>query len=438
MAREHNAFKLGLFTIIVVSVFFGVLMWISKGVEGDMKPLVIRFKPTTVMPPLAKGSSIFVGGQKVGKVHSSALISDTSAEVDKPSYFVQVEAEIRSDITLRADCSAFAEVPPLGGDGIIKIDIGKADELFRGDVLVGSDAVGFAAILASMQAELNAADPSSLMGQLKMQLDPDSAASLMAKLHQSLADVNSMTASLSHELTPAEKATLISKFHEIADNVAEATGSLRREFDSTKPNVTVAKLHMAMDAINSGLTVLTRVLATGESPITNTLLNVEATSEHLRDETDAEMPASLMAHLKETSILINTALADINTVTKTTRDVLVLNRENINRMLVNFKESSDHIKTGLKYVLRNPWRLINAPTPAELQQQVLFDAARSFSEAASRIDDASAQLRALAELHDGKIPIDDPDLKRIQADLTKSAELYERAEAEVWKQLGGK
>lgn len=436
MANHKNEFKLGVFTISVVVIFVSVLLWIAKGVEGDMKAIHIRFKPTPVMPPLAEGSLIYVGGQKVGKVKTSALVRVDDPSSTAPDYFVEVDAEIRQDIVLREDCVAFAEGPPLGGDGIIKIDLGKSDKPYSGAIIEGAEPGGFAAILSSMQSELDGGHEGSLLWQIKAQLDPEATASIMAKLHQSLTDINTMTASLAKEMTPAERATIMAKFHEIADNINETTAELKREFDSNRPNVMIAKLHTAMDAINDGLVVLSRVLTNGEAPITNTLLNVEATSAHLSDETDPEKPASLMAHLKETEELINQSLKDINEVTKTTRDVFTLNRENINRMLVNFKESSDHIKTGLKYVLRNPWRLINAPSPTELQQQAIFDAARSFSEAASRIDDATAQLRALAELHDGHIPGDDPDLARIRADLERSVDLYRKAEEEVWKQLG--
>ncbi|MBX3395006.1 MAG: hypothetical protein KF841_06525 [Phycisphaerae bacterium] len=438
MAKERNAFKLGVFTIIVVVVAVVVLILVSKGVSGRMSTIFVRFEPTTIMPSLAPGSFVLVGGQKVGRVDATSLVRDPGSDESKPTYFVEAKISLRADIRLRADCSAFAEGPPLGGDGIVKIDLGRSDKLFEGEFIAGAEPGGFAALLASVQSEFDSTNPASLLGQLKMQLDPEAATSLIAKLHQSLADINSMTASLANELTVSERATVLSKLHLVADNIAEMTGSLRREFDPSRPNVTLAKLHMAMDGINDGLTVIKRILASGEEPITKTLANVETMSDHFRAETDPELPSSLMAHLKQTSELINASVMDINTVTKATRDVMVLNRENLNRTLINLKESSDHIKTGLKYVLRNPWKLFNPPSLAELRQQSLFDAARSFSEAASRIDGATAQLRALAELHNGQIPLDDPDLARIQADLKESAEIYDRAEAEVWKQLGGR
>ncbi|HWL93464.1 MAG TPA: hypothetical protein VNT79_08000 [Phycisphaerae bacterium] len=438
MRKERNAFKLGLFTIVVVAVFVSVLLWISKGLKGEMKPIAIRFAPSPVMPGLSEGSAILIGGQKIGRVITSSLVPTDDPDASAPDYQVEVRGEMRSDIVLRADCSAFAEGPPLGGDGLVKINLGESEEVFTGAYIKGTDPGGFAAILASLQGELSGTDPNSLIGQLRIQLDPEAAESLMAKLHTSLGDINAMTASLAHELTPEQRATLLAKFHEVLDNVSITTSSLRREFDPTRSDVTLSKLHAAMDAINDSLGILTRILATGEAPIANTLTSVETMSANIRDETDPERPESLLARLKETSRLVKVALEDVNTITKTTRDVMVLNRENINRMLMNLKESSDHIKTGLKYVLRNPWRLMNAPTQTEQQQQAIMDAARSFAEAAARIDDATAQLRALAELHEGGIPLDDPDLARIQADLKKSAELYEKAEQEVWRQLGTK
>jgi len=65
-------------------------------------------------------------------------------------------------------------------------------------------------------------------------------------------------------------------------------------------------------------------------------------------------------------------------------------------------------------------RLLNEPKPAEAKQQAIFDAARNFAEAATRIDDAASQLRALSDQHNGEIPSDSADLARLQADLKQT------------------
>jgi uncharacterized coiled-coil protein SlyX len=259
--------------------------------------------------------------------------------------------------------------------------------------------------------------------------------SLMAKLLRSLDDVNAMTASLSTELQPEHKASILAKVHGIMDSVNLMTATLRGEMDLEHRDAMLSKFHLAMDSVNEGLAALTRLLTTTEPMLTQSVANVERTTANLASEIDASRPESLIAHLHETSAQVNRTLEDINEITSTTRDVVVLNRENLNRLLINFKESSDHLKTGLKYVLMHPWRLLNQPSREESRQQAIFDAARSFAEAATRLDDTAAQLRALAELNGGTLPADTPELARIEADLRDTREKYREAEKQLWNQL---
>ncbi|MCG8405577.1 MAG: hypothetical protein MI923_10310 [Phycisphaerales bacterium] len=436
MTKPRNTLKIGSFTILVVILFFMVLVWISKGVGGDMQTVVIHFEPSPSMPTIVPGSAVLVGGQKVGQVVEAglALVGDDG---DPNDIHVLVKAEVLASLKLRTDCAAVAEGPPLGGDGLVKLNLGKAADPFDGDYIKGAEPGGLGAIVSALQGELNGDDPDSLLGKIKLQLDPKDQETILGKIHESLSHVNAMTESMAKELGPGEGATLLAKLHEIVDNINRTTGQLRRELDAGEPQVLLQKAHLAMDAINDGIDSVSRILKTGEVPITNALVNIEKTTANIAIETDSSRADSLLAHLKTTNEQIGTAVKDVNTITSTMRDVVVLNRDNINRLLVNFKEASDHVKTGVKYVLRHPWRLLNAPTAQEMKQQAVFDAARSFSEAATRIDDASSQLRALAELHDGVIPNNDPDLEKIRADLLRTHQQYKKAEAELWKLLGG-
>ncbi len=446
MSKQRHTLTVGVVTLVVVLTIFLILIWISRRVGGDMRELTVRFKSTPAMPSLVPGSPVLVGGQRVGRIVRASLephVPQPSADgpSDKaapacPAYDVIVHAEIRSDLILRSDCQVVAEGPPLGGDGIVKIDLGATgDGLPPDSVIDGADPGGFGAILSTLQAEFDGTNPGSLLGQIKAQLDPDGTASLMAKLLQSMSDINTLTAALSKELGDAEKETLLAKIHAIADNINMATGALRAEFDTQKPTVLLSKIHLALDSVNDDLATISSVLKTNEPIINRTFQHVETTTENIARETDATKSDSLMAYFKKAGTQLNAALDDINVVTGTPRQVVVLNRENINKLLANFKEASDHIKTGVKYVVRHPWRLLNEPPATEMKQQAIFDAARSFAEAAGQIDDAAAQLRALAEIHQGAIPADSPDLARIQADLKRTQEKYAQAERELWQQL---
>lgn len=433
--QRRNEFMVGVFTIIVVALFVTILIWIGKAAPAGQQRITIRFKPTPIMPPIKENAQVIVGGQPVGKVVSAALIRE-DGPADENAFFVEVVADIREDLVLRADCAAVPEAPALGGDALIKLDLGTKPTVFAGGIIDGSDPAGFAGVMASVQSELDANNPKGLLWAIKLQLDPDAENSILGKINTSLEDVNSVTSSLALEMTPGEGRTLIDKVQRVADNINAVTGSLRQQFDDGEPDVLLTKLHFAIDSINGSLETVARVLATSETPITRTLANVEETSVHIAEQTDPDRPDSLMSEFRAAGVKINASLADMNTVTKTTRDVMVLNRENINRMLVNFKESSDHIKTGVKYVLRNPWRLLNPPDPNEIKEQAILDAARSFAEAATSLDDATAQLKALAELHNGTIPFNDPDLEQLRAELKTTQEKYQQAEAKLWAEFG--
>ncbi len=439
MAADRNALKVGAVTIAVAVAFFMILIWISQGVSGSMSRIAVRFESSPAMPTLSPGSTVLVGGQKVGKITAATLnpyeVQDAATNKKVTRYYVWVEADIRDDLKLMSDCEAIAEGPPLGGDGILKINLGVSPQPFTADYIDGAQPAGFAAILASLQSEFDGANPTSLLGQIKSQLDPQADTSLIAKFLKSADDINAMTTALGNQLGSDEKTMLLGKIHAIVDNINVMTASLRTETDGASRQALLGKIHLTIDSLNEGLGSVSRVLTTNEPTLDRSLKNIADMTDNLAGETDASRPDSLMAELKKTGVMISKTVDDVHTMTSTTREIVVINRENIDRMLVNFKEASDHIKNGMKYVLRHPWRLFNEPKQTEIKQLAIFDAARSFAEAATRIDDASAQLRALADLHDGAIPADAPELDRIKADLAQSREKYKKAEDELWRQL---
>jgi uncharacterized protein YPO0396 len=115
--------------------------------------------------------------------------------------------------------------------------------------------------------------------------------------------------------------------------------------------------------------------------------------------------------------------------------VVVLNEDRLNQLMLNLNETAVHLKSAGKDLRRNPWRLFYRPSLEETKQLNIFDAAREFAEAASRLDDSATQLSALMKSHDGTVPADDPDLAKIRERLKQTFEDYTRAEEALWKQL---
>jgi len=450
MAAPRNAFKVGVMSVICVTLAFAILIWIGKGIGGDTRILTIRFKCDPNMPTLSPGSAVLVGGQRVGRVITAVVRRNEEAGPKPPpseAYEVIVEAEVRADIDLRRDAQVFAEGPPLGGDGLIKIDLGTDEGILDSTAVVkGSQPAGFSAILASLQSELDTTDVNSLLYRVKYQLDPGMRDSLMNRLLVSMEDLNRMTASLRLEMSATERDSLVAKLRGALNNVETATGSLADQMNPERPGGLLGKVHGAVDTVGGSLTTVSRIVASTETPVNETLTHVASTArkldtqvmENIARQTDPDNVEGLVSRVNTAAARLNDSLADIKYVTGATREVLVLNRDNINKMLMNFKETSEHIKGAAKYVLERPWRVFNAPSKTEDRQHVLFDATRNFAEAANRLDDATIQLKALAELHDGRIPADNSDLVRIRKDLEATRAKFQQAEQQLWRELNVK
>ena len=445
MASRANAFQVGIMTLVVAFATFGILIAISQAVGGDMRELRIRFKSDPAMPTITEGSAVLVGGQVVGRVIEAHLeTQDEAAGEKRNERMIRVRAEIREGVVLRKDCRVFAEGPPLGGDGVIKIDLGDDAEAFDGAYVMGADPGGFGALLSSFRDELDDSNPKSLLGQIKTQLDASEPHSILFKVHQSLDDLNTIIRLVGREADANNDEALLASVHTILNNLNQTTAALREELQSGKPDMLLGKVNLALSALNGGLETARRMLEDNEAPVGRTVRHVESTAEKLDNriaeniarQTDPRFADGLIAKLNSAATELDASLADIHVITSTTREVVVLNRENINKLLMNFKETSDHLKSASKFILQRPWRLFNAPDKTETRQHAIFDAARNFAEAATRLDDATAQLRALAELHDGRIPGDSPDLARVRTMLTNSREKFGQAEAELWRQLG--
>ena len=129
------------------------------------------------------------------------------------------------------------------------------------------------------------------------------------------------------------------------------------------------------------------------------------------------------------------SLDDLSIITANTREVVVLNKEQLNRTLANLKEASDHMKAAGKEIRANPWRLLYQPTLAEAESANVLGSARAFSEAAARLDDAIVRLQALSQATPATQPANDQQLAEIRDQLKRTFDDFNKAEKALWENL---
>jgi hypothetical protein len=447
MPSDRNNFLLGLALTAMGCIFFVVLIALADISLASREEIIIRFTEDDTLPELKVGGLVKCGPMTVGEITGVAMKQEMDETVSpaKPRLSFYVSAMVNEAVSLRADCKIVAEMPLLGGSGTLTIkDIGISEE--RADAktpIIGKQAGSFAAITQSLFDQLDESREDSLITALKTQLDAKDANSLLAKLLSSMDDLNAMTASLRRELDPTEKDVLIAKLNGILDTVGEVTGLLKAELDSGEPKAMATKIHTALDSVNQGLGTMVTMLDENRQPLTETIASVQASAKIIETEIlaaiaeqlDVNNAASLIAKVHVGVDRLNTSLNDINDLTSAATEVIVLNKDKLTKLIDNFKETSDHLKGASKDVRRNPWRLLYRPTLAETKQLDIFDAARAFAEAATQLDDAVVQLKAISESQQGAIRSDDPMLLQVRERLQQTMDHFSQAESSLWEQL---
>lgn len=443
MAAERNAFKLGLTMIVFLVLLVGVLVFLAP-TGGDMT-VHVRFPHDRLTTVLKPGGMVRCGGKTVGGIRSVDLQEHSDAHApDRPGFYSVVTIRVDSGLGLRHDCRIIPVAPLLGEGGqLIVQDRGNGEVVHDGEQVEGHPCADLAALMQTFSEQMDPEDPASLLAMIRTQIDPANAQSLVGKIHQSLDDINAMTQSISGELDAGQKTALLAKLHAIMDYVNDTTRMLRDQMDPRAEQTLAARLHQTLDTLHQGLETTVAMLQENREPITRTIAHVHKTSEILEEQIAARIAAqldvsdaaSLLAKVHASIDRLGGSLEHLDTITVAAEEMVVLNREQIDRMVANFKETSDHLNAAAKEIRSSPWRLLYQPPPEELAEANILASARTFSEAAARLDAASARLTAFETVYRDRTPAQDAELLKIREALQQTFEDFTAAEKALWDRL---
>lgn len=445
MPKSTNTFKLGLATLLFVALFVAVLLFIGGRTGGGGLKFVVRFAASDLGARLKAGGEIECGGQVVGTIRSITM-REVSEGGAAPTLYVYVSADVDPVIGLRQDAVIVPGEPLLGDVGTLIItDRGVGKPIDPARPLDGQKAYSLDTALALLGRELDPNEKGSLITLIKGQLDPDQAASLIAKIHASLDDLNSITRSISVQLSPGQRDSIIVKLHAMLDNLNAATGSLREQLDPQRRDVALARINDALDTLNDAAKTVAAMLHENRPAIASAVGHVQHTTvildeqiaARIAEQLDVRNAASLLAKVHVGLDGLNRSLEDLNAITGEGRTLIVSNREMINAMVVNLKSTSDNLDAASREIYRNPWRLLYKPSERESKQLNVFDAARSFAQAAADLDNAAIRLQGVVDAG-GTVGADDKELIQIRDSLKQTFETFKKAEQGLWQQLGVK
>jgi ABC-type transporter Mla subunit MlaD len=443
MPAERNAFRLGLTLVLFFVLFCGVLYWLAPRGSGDVE-LQVRYPHERFGTPLKPGGEVLCGGKTVGSIRRLELVEQPSPSTGNNQFYAVVTFRIDSSVGLRRDCRIEPTEALLGGMGALVVkDRGLGEPVKPGMMIDGLPVTSIADLTAMIGQQLDPRNPTGLISMIASQLDAANGRSLLGKIHKSLDDINVLTRNIAGESDERERTALMAMLHEILGNVNATTAALREQMDGRSGAAALGKIHQVLDALNGSLATVRGILEENREPIHRTTGHVAETSRileqqiatRLAQQLDTSNAASLLTRVHASIERLGRSLEDVNSITANVRDVIELNKNNLDQMIANLKETSDHLKAGSKEIRLNPWLLLYTPNPDEAAQARLFGTARAFTEAATRLDDAIVRLEVISQKGKAGPQLDPVEIQRVREQLNDTFKKFSEVEQKLWEQL---
>ncbi|MDY7011579.1 MAG: hypothetical protein SVV80_12640 [Planctomycetota bacterium] len=395
--RQHNEFAAGMFVLIALAAGIAVLIWLgaaevlspAKGLAG------FYVDESSGDVGLEKGSLVIIAGKEMGKVIKTTYHPEKSRTI----YLAKLE---HADVKVYSDGKAHVAVGLVGAGRLVITSRGTpkagiADEDNPVKIAGGMDqTMGDIATAAESLKNVAAA--------VEKQLSTEQAGTLLVKIHAILDDLKTTSA----------------RVVQIAANIA-------KEVEIANKSSILAKAHQTMDDIN-------QISDDAKPKVEKALTSVVNIAEKMEKYTDEDI-AKLLADLRKSTTKLVEIFADFKTVSSTARDIVILNRENLDEMIANMKSVSLNLNAAAKEIRRNPWRLLDKPSEKDKRDQNIYDAARAFAEGAEQLDDALVRLKALRQARPAGVQSDDPELLKIRKHLQDTFEKFRTAEDSLWKEV---
>ncbi len=450
MKPKRSDFTLGMIAIAFGLVFFGTILFLNPFNRVQTQTIEVQFRHSDGVAPIKPGSAVMLSGAlQIGEVvgmRTETRSASTKEGRQVPELMIIVTANIDASVRLFRDCKITTDQPAVGGAGFLVIlDVGTPGmERAEGEPINGLPPQSLAATISALSRRL--LDPDGFVDKLDRMIDPHAEDSVVASLLAVLADVNDVTAELKLQLSPAEERTLMAKIHRIMDDLNSVSASMREQLGRPEGDNMTAKLHAVLDRLQQGLSEATGILQENRESIAGTVSNIERLTQRADEELlgtltaqlNPDDPGTLMGKIHGSMDRLNQSLANLQSASSSARDLLVLNRPVLERTLTNAKEMSEHLRIASEELRLAPWRLLYKPSAKQTEEMTIFEAARTFAEAATYLDDAVARLEAALEaarMAGGSGEEAEQELERIRASVRQAFERFNKAEDFLWQKM---
>lgn len=412
MTNARNSFIAGVFVLIgvVLAVWASFLLADRSSFESTTT-FTVRFPIASGASGLKHGSSVLLGGQQIGRV----LGVDFDSGEDKRPRAIDVRVEVRSDLALHDSALILLEKPLLGTLSSINITNPGAtgERIADGAVLPGITAPPSFLADAGFGPEQSEQVRSAIKSvEETMKKVQEVVGRGGPKVDQSVADAQALLAQLRTKL---DEWSL--RIDSTTANIDKASGRL---------DPLLAKAELVMEDARTSIASIRSLIDDNRTRIDNTVASLERAAGKI----DSETLESVNVALREGKDALGVFSESVSRVSALVGE----QTPNLRRTLANLRLMSDQLKLTAIEVRSQPWRLLHQPTTKELSSQVLYDATRSYAEAASDLRAASEAMQAAAAIQASGAG-DAPDMAQLSTKLIDAIATYRQAETYLMDKL---
>ena len=425
---SRNNVLAGLFVLAALALVMVVIIVMSNLGDAFVKKhdYIVRFSILDGAEGLDSGAPVKLGGQRVGRV-TAAKIHDS--EISGEPDFVDVTIQIPTKYTLYSDADVQLLKPLLGSGSSINIISltgmetagvryqGPPQRLHNGDMILGrlgppgflapSDYAKFQAILARMDR---------ITGDVEPRIN-----TIMDNAGAAVADVKAITADA------REKWPVWSQ--QLSDVIARVEkGS--QSFDSI-----ITNLKDVATAVKDGVEDARKLIDKGRAVVDDNRASIDAVVKNIKEVTErvnGEWSTKVTTLLDQGHDAMESAKA-------TAKDVELLvakNKPQLEGIIADATLAAQQLKLATVEIRASPWRLLYQPTKKELENELLYNSVRQYSEAIGELRAASESLKAIADrAQSGGSVVDQKTLDAMTAKLRTAFDKYqdqERAFLDRW------
>lgn len=411
MSKQRNALRAGIFILFAIAMVFVVVVATQRGV-GLFEPLQFRtivFSLKDDIGGLRIGDDVRIGGYKVGVVRDIQIATQTVSSATQPAApGIVVTFSMPKKYDLHTDAVVSIQGTVTGQSWLNFEGLGQGPLLSSDDQLKGLPSA-----LSVAFAVLRDAAP---------------------KIDRTLANVEQITADARTQTLPLVNRT-ITKAGETADTftqTGQAATALVNDLEGHLKPIVNAYYAVADSAIRA-LTEIGDLFGSSKSDFRDTVANLKSATATVSGKLPdwAKRIDEVLGGLSSAITDANAAIKDIKSTMATANEVIAGNKGKLEGMIKHLDGAATNLELFTAEISARPWRLLYSPKSSEVENLVLFNAAREFAQGASELNDAARALRDASNS-----PHTDPEkIEKAKEQLNKAFEGFKTVEQKLWDQV---